>query len=195
MTDKYFNFDELSSGEPGEAFYISMRDTQSATAIVAPHGGKIEPGTSEIAKAIAGDEFSLYCFEGCKQTGNRDLHITSTNFDEPRAMNLLSSCANVVAIHGCRGDDNKIYLGGLDEKLQDVIGEALQAAGFSTGIHASPNLQGKNLQNICNRGTRGCGVQLEISRNLRDELRVSNGATRLQALGIAIRSGIFQLAD
>jgi phage replication-related protein YjqB (UPF0714/DUF867 family) len=52
-------------------------------AVIAPHGGGIEPGTSELATAIAGDDFSLYLFEGLKSAGNGELHITSTNFDEP----------------------------------------------------------------------------------------------------------------
>ncbi|WP_261338761.1 poly-gamma-glutamate hydrolase family protein [Rhizobium leguminosarum] len=38
--------------------------TRIPVAIVAPHRGHIEPHTSEIAAAIAGEDFSLYLFEG-----------------------------------------------------------------------------------------------------------------------------------
>jgi phage replication-related protein YjqB (UPF0714/DUF867 family) len=52
-------------------------------AIIAPHGGKIEPGTSEIAAAIAGDDYSLYRFQGLRDRPREELHITSAKFDEP----------------------------------------------------------------------------------------------------------------
>ena len=34
--------------------------------------------------------------------------------------------------------------------------------------HENPNLQGKSSLNICNRGTNGAGVQLELSCGLRN---------------------------
>jgi hypothetical protein len=71
-------------------------------AIIAPHGGKIEPWTSAIATAIAADDYCLYCFEGRKRRENRDLHITSTHFDEPQCLTLVSGCDQVVAVHGAR---------------------------------------------------------------------------------------------
>jgi poly-gamma-glutamate hydrolase-like protein len=60
-------------------------------ALVAPHGGGIEPGTSELADAIAASDLSFYTFEGLKPSGNTDLHITSTRFDEPMCLTLLAS--------------------------------------------------------------------------------------------------------
>jgi phage replication-related protein YjqB (UPF0714/DUF867 family) len=54
----------------------------SDVCIIAPHGGKIEKWTSEIATALAGDDYNLYLFEGLKRAKNRDLHITSSRFDE-----------------------------------------------------------------------------------------------------------------
>jgi phage replication-related protein YjqB (UPF0714/DUF867 family) len=67
---------------------------------VAPHGGGIEPGTSELADAIAGSDLSFYTFEGLKSSGNTDLHITSTRFDEPMCLTLLASSSVVVTLHG-----------------------------------------------------------------------------------------------
>jgi phage replication-related protein YjqB (UPF0714/DUF867 family) len=42
-------------------------------AVIAPHGGAIEPGTTEVAEAIAGDRFSFYTLEGVKTRDNKRL--------------------------------------------------------------------------------------------------------------------------
>jgi phage replication-related protein YjqB (UPF0714/DUF867 family) len=44
--DKYSNFDELSKNEPIDNFRIDDAEIKGAILIIAPHGGKIEPGTS-----------------------------------------------------------------------------------------------------------------------------------------------------
>ncbi len=54
MTDKYPNFATLEQHErSGIDYCVLVRREEPAFAIVAPHGGGIEPGTSEIADAIA----------------------------------------------------------------------------------------------------------------------------------------------
>ena len=84
MADKYPDFATLARNErAGVDFGILVRRARPAFAIVSPHGGGIEPGTSEIADGIAVLDFSYYAFEGLKSQGNSDLHITSTRFDEP----------------------------------------------------------------------------------------------------------------
>jgi phage replication-related protein YjqB (UPF0714/DUF867 family) len=84
--DKYRDFAALSRTErEGVDFDIVCRARSSAVAVIAPHGGKIESGTSEIATAVAGDDFNLYCFQGLKPRHNTSLHITSGRFDEPRS--------------------------------------------------------------------------------------------------------------
>jgi phage replication-related protein YjqB (UPF0714/DUF867 family) len=99
--DRYPNFEMLPRAERADNFCIDCRRRPSPVAIIAPHGGKIEPGTSIIAAAIAADDYCLYCFEGRKCQGNRYLHITSTHFDEPQCLTLISGCDQVVAVHGC----------------------------------------------------------------------------------------------
>ena len=60
----------------------------SRVLIIAPHGGRIEVGTSELAALIAADEHNLFSFEGLKPRGhNRELHITSRCF-EPKCRRL-----------------------------------------------------------------------------------------------------------
>lgn len=144
-----------------------MFDRNSDTTILAPHGGKIESGTSEIARAIAGREFNLYCFEGIKQRRNyRLLHIASNNFDEPRCIRLLSRSRNVIAIHGCRGFRKAIFVGGRNRILRSALALKLQEAGMSARADDHPFL-GEGEENVCNRGIDGEGVQFELTSGLR----------------------------
>ncbi len=173
MADKYPNFDTLSKNEiSGVDFRVLLRRAQMAFAVVAPHGGGIEPGTSEIADGIAGEELSFYAFEGLKSTGNSDLHITSTRFDEPMCILLISRSDVVVTIHGehSETDGEGVFLGGLDDDLGPRVGAALEAGGFDVRKHKDKGLQGREPKNVCNRGTSGKGVQLELSRAVRKEM-------------------------
>lgn len=84
--DRYSNYAHLIEEEnEGTDFIIHSLDrSQSGIIVIAPHDGKIEPGTHIIAKKIAQNDFSLYTFNGIKVSSNLDLHITSHNFDEPK---------------------------------------------------------------------------------------------------------------
>jgi len=141
---------------------------RSGVAVIAPHGGRIEGRTSEIARLIAGDEHRLYLFEGLRMTGdNFDcLHLASHRFDEPRALDLISSCDIVVSVHGYAGPGPDVLLGGLNERLKRELAQALTKIGLScvTDGHRFP---GKDPRNICNRGRSGEGAQLELSEELR----------------------------
>ncbi len=171
MTDKYRDFGHLSSLEhEGRDFRVCSIHRASPVAVVAPHGGGIEPGTSEIAKSIAGTDFSLYLFEGLKPSGNQDLHITSSDFDEARCIDLLAECDRVLTVHGDDSDPPVVFVGGLDVPLRDGIVAALESAGFNAGLHPDPRLQGRDSKNICNRGRSKVGVQLEISAGFRKKL-------------------------
>jgi phage replication-related protein YjqB (UPF0714/DUF867 family) len=173
MPDTYPNFATLEQHErSGIDYAVLVRRAEPAFAIVAPHGGGIEPGTSEIADAIAVQRWSFYSFEGLKQSGNRILHITSTCFDEPMCLVMLSDTSRVVTIHGEESDEDGegVFVGGLDLELGTSIGSLLKVAGFDVRTHPDPNLQGLDPKNICNRGTAGKGVQLELSHSVRETL-------------------------
>ncbi len=170
MADKYRNFASLARHErSGIDYDVLVRRARPVFAIVAPHGGGIEPGTSEISDAIAGGKFSFYTFEGLKSSGNADLHITSTRFDEPMCLTVLSHSLVVVTLHGEHSEDDGegVFLGGLDTTLGARIGTALTRKGFDVREHQDPDLQGRERTNLCNRGTTGAGVQLELSRAVR----------------------------
>ena len=167
--DVYRNFAELSETESeGIDFYISaVKRDGSSTVIVAPHGGAIEPGTSEVAKDVAKNDLSLAIFEGIKSKGNKRLHITSTNFDEPRCVELVQESDTVVAIHGEGSNELSVFLGGRDNNLCEKLKEALELYGYAVKTHGNPDLHGLNEANICNRGRHGAGVQLELTSGLR----------------------------
>ena len=169
MTDTYKNYGELKVHEEIEKDYkISISNIGSKTTIIAPHGGKIEPQTSDIAKHIATEKYNYYCFEGIKTEDNGCLHLTSHNFDEPNAVKLISDSDIVVAIHACTGNSGTVYLGGTDQILKNSIADELETKGINISKD-HPRFKGLNPNNICNQGKRKKGVQLEISRDLRDD--------------------------
>ncbi|PIR42134.1 MAG: hypothetical protein COV30_00060, partial [Candidatus Yanofskybacteria bacterium CG10_big_fil_rev_8_21_14_0_10_37_15] len=79
-------------------------------------------------------------------------------------------CESVISIHGEKTKDEEfIMIGGLDKKLGEKIGRIIAGSGFF--LKEPPeNLKGENPANVCNLGTSGAGVQLELSKKLRDEL-------------------------
>jgi phage replication-related protein YjqB (UPF0714/DUF867 family) len=167
----YASFDDLKASEAeGRDFQITVQQRDSGVAVVAIHGGGIEPGTSEIAAALAGDDHALYCFEGIKPSGNRVLHLPSVRFDEPRATALVIRADTVVAIHGCRESHPVVYIGGLDADMSRWMIDNLRHAGFPARKSRRPGLGGIHPNNICNRGRSGRGVQVEISAGLRREM-------------------------
>ena len=138
MTDKYASFTELAQHETEGTDYrvTAIERPGSRVLIIAPHGGRIEVGTSELAALIAGDEHNLFTFEGLKPRGhNRDLHITSRCFDHPGCLAILSRCSIAVGIHGCVGE-SQIYVGGLDTALTTLLAERIRAAGLPASAGA-----------------------------------------------------------
>ena len=172
MADKYRNFAALAVAErAGIDYDIRLRRAQPSFAIVAPHGGGIEPGTSEIADCIADETYSFYTFEGIKSRENAGLHITSTHFDEPMCLTVLGNTDVVVTIHGEEsGGGTGVFIGGLDVALGDRIIDELKDAGFDASRQPDSDLQGIEPCNIVNRGLLGAGVQLELSRSVRETM-------------------------
>ncbi|MGH8624305.1 MAG: poly-gamma-glutamate hydrolase family protein [Gammaproteobacteria bacterium] len=173
MADKYANFSQLSRHEvAGRDYRIRVRHGRSGIAILAPHGGRIERGTTPIADAIAGQEHTFYSFEGLKPelAQNRGLHITSDRFDEPRALFAVTRAHRVITIHGAKGLEPAVYLGGLDTALRRRVLTLLSEAGFVAADDPSPTRQGRGATNICNRGRTGKGLQIELTLGLRKRL-------------------------
>ncbi|WP_082232701.1 poly-gamma-glutamate hydrolase family protein [Halobacillus massiliensis] len=163
----YGSFTELKKDNVEEHdFKISSIVQPSHILILAIHGGGIEPGCSELAyKTAELGSCSLYCLEGVKSKGNYDLHIDSTLFDEPSALNICKQNSYTLSYHGYEENYKKMTLvGGRDFSLREKVYEALISAGFQAEImpDSSP-LAGIHPDNIVNKNKRGMGVQLEIS--------------------------------
>jgi len=158
-------------------------------AVVAPHGGDIEKPTSRIAAAIAGTEFSCYVFAGIREENNYDaLHLASEYFDEPRCLELIASCDHVVTVHGCKGVESEVLLGGLDKALAAILAEALADEGIRSRLtgHKFP---GTLSTNICNQGKSKAGAQLELTKALRNSPEAIDSVVR------AVRRVLLRLAD
>jgi phage replication-related protein YjqB (UPF0714/DUF867 family) len=181
---KYVSFSELTRHETQDRDFRIVRFDRagSAAVILAPHGGAIEAGTSEIAAMIAGPDHSLFCFEGLKSgSRSRDLHITSHRFDHPDCLALTARHPVVLSIHGCRGH-RQIFVGGRDDKLSERLSSRLELAGFDV-LAEGHRYPGRHPQNVCNRGSTGRGAQLEFTFDLR-------AFTHRPAIAQAVRAAI-----
>jgi phage replication-related protein YjqB (UPF0714/DUF867 family) len=188
--DRYRSYSELAENEvEGTDFTITIsRRHYSAVAVIAPHGGKIESRTSEIARAIAGEDFNLYLFEGIKKRGSYvALHITSRRFDEPSCLELLSTCSFVIAIHGCVGGDERVLIGGLDHSLKDKMAIELRQIGVDVQ-NDGHHFQATDPNNICNRGQSNRGVQLELTRVLRRSANARRVAEAVRAVLLPLQA-------
>lgn len=164
----YKNYSQLAKNEVlGKDYTIRSANRNSAYTIIAPHAGGIEPGTGEIVLDIAQNSYNYYLFAGIKETNNSVLHITSGRFDEPVALELVTNSDFVVAIHGCKGDKQTVFIGGLDKELVEKIANNLRMNGFFVRTDKYIEFPGKLPENICNRNRRGKGVQIELTEALR----------------------------
>jgi phage replication-related protein YjqB (UPF0714/DUF867 family) len=190
MVDRFQSYQELCKVyKKSKDFDVRVKGTESSVAIIAPHGGQIEPATSEIAEKIAGESYNLYCFEGRMPKNNGQLHITSHNFDEPICLQLVAQCDLVLAIHGRqdKGNPQTVFLGGLDIQLVTSIAGRLNGAQFSSECHGHA-FPATRPTNICNRGRTSRGAQLELPYTLRMELL--NNQALLRKFSLAIRAAI-----
>jgi phage replication-related protein YjqB (UPF0714/DUF867 family) len=169
---------------------------RSTVAIVAPHAGRIEPWTGEIAEAIAGHDHRFYCFSGRAPSGNRRLHVSSIRFEEAALAPLLSGAVTVVSVHGAADRGRSLtFLGGRNQMLARLIRRRLDAAGFA--VESAPaRIAGRHPDNLVNR-VPGGGVQLELSWDLRHALSVRRSpffpaeeSAQLLVYSSAIRSAV-----
>lgn len=152
MADRYKNFEELAKNErEGADFDIELINRESPCAVIAIHGGNIEPGTTEIARALAGEKYSFYSLVGKNSEEESEvLHITSSHFDEPKCLALVSKSERVISIHGKSGKDEFVMVGGLDAEIIKKISDSLKNAGFEIR-EATENVNGNLPENICNK--------------------------------------------
>lgn len=168
--DVYQNFEELKNNEDPSDYGIVTKQTSTPVLVLAIHGGGIEGGTSEIARELS-KEYSLYLFEGLKSSGNSVLHITSTRFDEPRALKMTGSHEYVISLHGYAEEDQQIEVGGTDRVRAADLVKRLQNAGFPAVLLGMDHPHaGVSPNNIANKSKTGLSIQLEMSTGFRKSL-------------------------
>ncbi|MBF0367526.1 MAG: poly-gamma-glutamate hydrolase family protein [Oligoflexia bacterium] len=160
--------------------------------VIAIHGGSIELNTKEIALDVANSlKWASYIFDAhasskCKgDQGNFwALHITSTKFNDERALTLLSRVNKAVSIHGMNGSELSVCVGGKDTLAKSSFSAYMKKNGDgsisildkSSGVCAGKN--GEEDNNIVNRTRNGLGLQLELSAGLR-KLLVTNETKKI----------------
>lgn len=155
----------------GVDYLIESKATPSDILVAAPHGGLIEPLTTETAKIIAGSIFNFYSFTGLVEDPH--MHITSHLFDEPKCVKIAKSCGTVLTVHGCSGDKEKVvYVGGLDLEKRFRIAHRLRTLKGVRISSTGHRFKGEHPDNICNRGAGNKGVQLELSSKLREDKKL-----------------------
>lgn len=191
--DIYSCFKELNETESEDSYNIicEKEGRSDLYAIMAPHGGKIESGTTEISVAIAREDLSLYIFNANKTNNNKALHITSARFDEPQCESMLGKVETVLAIHGARDPEKepkeRVWVGGsLREKFVIHLDATLSPLGILVEI--IPEFLGKDPNNICNRGISKEGMQLEITKSLRNTLKIDK--KRMKEFSEAVRAAM-----
>jgi phage replication-related protein YjqB (UPF0714/DUF867 family) len=152
-------------------------------AVMAPHGGGIEPGSGELAAAVAAagapDAWPYYVLAGLRAHGNADLHRPSTLYDDPLALDLAAAVDTVVTLHGWRGAH--VLVGGRHAELRQALVTALLRHDIPAREVCRGPLAGIDRRNLCNRGRSGRGIQLELGEDLRRSLFLSlDAAGRLQ---------------
>lgn len=156
--------------------------------VIAPHGGGIEVGTSELCLAVAGyhpaslsttpaggPTYDHWMFEGLRSSNNAALHVTSTHCDDGVAVSLCAGARNVLALHGCTpaqaglaDGTQAVLVGGRNTMFRQHLLAEYDTAGFQA-IDATDHaaLGGTSPDNITNRTLLAMGGQLEITTPLR----------------------------
>src|SRR5215470_3560140 len=129
---------------------LARTDDVPKTTILAPHGGGIEPGTSELCLAVAGYHpanlpqfpsagvtYDYWMLEGLREGGNAELHVTSVGCDDGVAVSLCAGSLNALSLHGFQprppdmsSGDQVVLVGGGNTALRGYLLDGLCGAGF-----------------------------------------------------------------
>jgi phage replication-related protein YjqB (UPF0714/DUF867 family) len=169
------------------------------TTVIAPHGGGIERGTSELCLAVAGYHpanlpvtppagvaYDYWMFEGVRDDDNAPLHVPSIGCDDGVAVSLCAGALNALSLHGFKpkppglpADAKVVLVGGGNELLRGYLLDGLGKAHLDARDAGQfGELDGNDPDNIVNRTLSGMGAQLELSEPLRDTMFGENTRPR-----------------
>jgi phage replication-related protein YjqB (UPF0714/DUF867 family) len=174
LAQKISSFKELSTiKKEGKDFEIKIRVGSGDSLVMAIHGGTIEAGTTELADAIAADKFSFYSFTGLSDDYH-GLHLTSTDFDEPRLSELTQNAKNCLSLHGLKDDQADFCIGGANAAKRKALAGLLaqKFPKWRTCELCCPPNSGTSKKNVVNR-CKLPGVQIEMGQSLRLELQTN----------------------
>lgn len=183
------NIKELEQSSKREIDYRIVSYFRKNTPLVfAIHGGNIESGTSKLAKAISGNKWSLYSFEGItapdydwSQLQSGYMHLTSHKFNEPLALEMAKQSKDCLSVHGYPNtkDEADICIGGKNNfkrsKLYRILSKKFPKLTVCK-LCCKPYL-GVHKFNIVNRCQKP-GVQVELSPKVRRKILTSDEFTR-----------------
>lgn len=137
---------------------------------IAIHGGAIEPPTSQLAAYCAGATGAYYSFEALSDQTASSVVLSAVSFDEPFCQVNVANASRAVSFRGVedqREAEEVVYVSGLDDVLVSLVSQELTAAGFQ--VDTPPlRFEGGDPQNIVNRTRIRAGVQLDLTRSLRE---------------------------
>ncbi|MFF5926783.1 poly-gamma-glutamate hydrolase family protein [Streptomyces hydrogenans] len=131
-----------------------------STAILAPHGGGLEAGTTELCLTIAGydraepgteprpdtstpgavqrDYWMFETLTASRPAPVKPLHVTATHCDDPAALAVCSHNLYAVSLHGYLPDDaplvKRILIGGRDQRLIRNLASAFDRHGLNASL-------------------------------------------------------------
>lgn len=166
MADHYNSMRELKGYETN--WTIETNQNSHPVLSIAPHGGGIECGTSELALLVSQKlNCNFFTFKGQLPSGNSRLHVTSSRYNDQLALALTKQVNYTISIHGYRDtEEASTYIGGTNEQLKSLIKKHLKSRGFKV-LEAPKHLAGKSRRNINNKNRFKSSVQLELSTKLR----------------------------
>lgn len=177
--DHYANFDELASkNTAGVDYEIITKSNNSNILVMSFHGGFIEPGTTELGKAVSENLFDFYTFKALKKDEMSEdsmtssmLHLTSAHFDEPQLMKLTTTADFCLGLHGFGGREADFCVGGGNSEQRKVLVQKLSNAfpDLKTCELCCDTFNGVSAKNPINK-CKLQGVQVEISPKVRKKL-------------------------
>lgn len=199
MADYYQSVDSIMAAHEPCKQESRARRGGSWLTVAAPHAGTIEEHTGTIAKAVAGEDYNLFIFEGLLPRSEAvKLHVTSTNFRVPELTELQSKSLVTLSVHGIKDRELGSFtvVGGLNRNLGKIIVRSLRANNFKAYdpfedkdmpevLHS---FTAANPENFVNK-TRLQGVQLEISVSQRKAIAANKIKTNHPFIS-AIREGL-----
>ena len=192
-----------SNCRPGTDYEVTVANKNSRVTVLSFHGGNIESNTSAISNTLSGlymwnrYDFNAHPTSACTSAGagtyeGNKLHITSTNFNDSRAVSLVSAQPKAVAIHGY-GDSRNYAKGVMCVGGKDAVARSAFISYVNNNAatwNANPNtylltpidataaaasstcgdLRGTDDDNLVNRTSSHAGLQLELSSQFRANL-------------------------